>query len=100
MDLARVQDRPGPGRAAASVVGLCARGHGGALRVVVLTPGAPAPRIQPEGGVPGAGARPEGVEAALLAELPQPRQGLRGPDAAPQRTRRVDAAAARDLAPA
>src|SRR5258708_12302819 len=79
--LASVQGRAVRRGAAASSVGLRARGAGGAVCMEVLAAGPAAPRIQPEDRLSGAGKQPARAAAPLVAQLPEPREGLRRPDA-------------------
>src|SRR6266508_1574534 len=92
--MARLQAGAVTGRAVAALVGVCPRRPGRPACVVVLAAGPAAPRVQPQDRLPGARQRPQSPQAALAAELPQPRQGLRRPDAAAEGEGRDDAAAA------
>src|ERR1044071_6293372 len=65
-----------------------------AALVPVLAARATASRVQPEDRVPRARGRSEGPAQDLPPQLPQPRQGLRRPDAASAFARRGDAVAA------
>src|SRR5258708_4214105 len=89
--LPRVQGRAVRGGAPASFAGIRAGGAGGALCVEVLAAGPAAPRIQPEDRLSGARKRPARATAPFVAQLPEPRQGLRRPDAAAADLRRDDA---------
>src|SRR5260370_3981547 len=53
--------------------------------------GPAAPRIQPEDRLSGAGKQPARAAAPLVAQLPEPREGLRRPDATAADLRRDDA---------
>src|SRR5450759_3865373 len=97
--LPRVQGRAVGGGAASPIAGLRTRGAGGQIRVDVLAPGAAAAGVQPEDRLPGAGDGPARAAPPLVAQLSEPRQGLRRPDAAAEDLCRDDAAVAEGAGP-
>src|SRR4051812_16737792 len=97
--MARLQGRAVDRRAPSTAVGLRPRGARVPHRVAVLAPGKAPTRVQPDDRLPRAGRGYEVFAPHLPAQLPQSRQGVRRPDAAPAVSSRVDALTAQGAGP-